>query len=184
MRSANGLAGATVDDTAVDVDNFQCQRLGNDPRYCHAEKKTLFPSRVFKQPMAAVKGVVEAAAKEIGKLNEGRKILQEWLGEGALPVSQDEAQKRADQCFNCPLNRVGLTATSVAAEVVKRHVESKQSENLIVEGEEKLGVCTGCGCYLPLKVHVPKQYLTLNNETKTAIEQAVPDCWQLKENPA
>lgn len=60
--------------------------------------------------------------------------------------------------MNCPHNqpkRFEELFKGVVANWVRMELELKGKLELRVEGEEKLHVCTLCGCWLPLKVHVP-----------------------------
>jgi hypothetical protein len=179
FRAANGYAGADMPTVAAAVGDATCARLNDDPRFC-AQKKTETPARFFKEPVAAIQQAVVRAVAAATRLNEGRKILGEWLGEGAVPVSRDEAGRRADICRGCPANDAGFKPVEAVAEAILRHVESKSSLKLQVPNESELHTCSACWCHLPLKVWVPAEFLKPKPEVETALRGANPNCWQLQ----
>jgi hypothetical protein len=80
-------------------------------------------------------------------------------GFGKSPPPQDVAQARADICTGrlngtpCPNNHRGtFSLTAKAAQIIHAQRQRKLQLELRVDGEESLGVCKTCGCYLPLKV--------------------------------
>lgn len=96
--------------------------------------------------------------KTIRDLASGQRILRDWLGDGAVPVSPDKAQARADTCLACPLNQQGNWLQRLAGAVggfIKEQVELKNEMSLRVNNEEHLFTCAACSCHLALKVWVP-----------------------------
>lgn len=114
-----------------------------------------------------------------------RNIIKDWFGEGAAPVSRQQAQERADKCFQCPFNHhEGNTGKELLPSIVIRRVEAKNKMKLFVENEWKISTCKLCGCYLPLKIHVPiihiRQYTP--QSIIDGISERKPDCWQVSES--
>lgn len=112
---------------------------------------------------------------------EDVKTLAEWLGEGGKAVSSDEAERRASICETCPMNMASLSVFRMAMGAVRKWVESRNQMGLKTSKEGKLGVCRGCGCWLPLKVHVEYVFIKQHQRQEVAdkIRTAKPDCWQL-----
>jgi hypothetical protein len=110
------------------------------------------------------------------------KILNDWLGEGGKPVSQELAESRAKVCVNCPYNtkvKLWEKLKSAAADVVRSHIEIKTGMDIHADGEDELGMCRICSCVLFLKVHVPLKHITDNtdDETLKRFQTLKPDCW-------
>lgn len=92
-RKANQLPRASVQEAAFDLEEFTCNRLGYDPRFCVDAKKKLLPeiTQYLQNRAGHAAGAVRAAAS-------GAEILADWLGDGGEPVSSDKSQARADIC--------------------------------------------------------------------------------------
>jgi len=191
VRKNNGLDRATIDQVREDIDNFQCERLGFDSNWCASKKNFHFsPTKLFKAAATHVHGLVEAAASRSSQVLTGIAIVKDWLGDGAIPVSTELSQSRADKCLHlgkdggaCPFNRPGFKPTEEIAAVIKDQVEKKNEMKLSVEGEESLLTCDLCFCHLPLKVHVPLE--TILNRTPSGMiakfRQQQPLCWLITE---
>ncbi len=170
FRAGNGLARATPKEALHDIEEATCQRLHDDPEYCVKKKKNAVRAAIDHQ-FASAKAAVGV----------GRKILVDWLGDGARPVPINLAQKRADVCIECPENRNGhswlkLTADTVRA--IAEQMNAKSNLKLRVNGEEKLHACAVCYCPLPLKVHVPLATILAQIEDTAAFP---PWCWLVTE---
>lgn len=111
--------------------------------------------------------------------SNGVGILREWLGHGATPVEQELAQSRADVCIECPLNKSGFMPTEAMAAAIKRQVELKSHLKLRVTGEKKLHACESCSCALKLKVWIPIDLITPDEELRARLH---PLCWLLSES--
>lgn len=124
-----------------------------------------------------------SALDEILKTANGARILKDWLGDGAVPVSPFLSASRAKICEGCPQNiekdwwnRV----TDAIATAIKGTLSIKNKAGLTVPNESQLFMCKNCGCALPLKVHVPIAHIAAH--TKPEEYYALPDfCWQRKE---
>jgi hypothetical protein len=89
--------------------------------------------------------------------------LTEWLGAGGVPVPGEEAQRRADICLTCPLNRTDVNlwdkVKGAVAESIRDQLEVKHQMEIYTHNETQLGICEACGCVLKLKVHVPLPHI-------------------------
>lgn len=117
------------------------------------------------------------------QFKDGATILKAWLGDGAVPVSPELAQARANICrfgFNgkpCPHNCLGEWKFSdCAAETIRTWSEFKNRCALAVDGEPELGTCDVCSCALRLKVHVPFRHIYDYTSDQT-FSKFPPYCW-------
>lgn len=174
FRAGNGLERATPKEALKDIDDAQCERLHNDPAHCiDADKKK------------GVRAAIDRRSRSVGHAAVGGRVLIEWLGEGAVPVPIEVAQRRANVCLECPENRDGhslLRLTADAVRAIAEQLNAKEHLKLRVEGEEKLYSCAVCRCALKLKVHVPIG--TILNHTDQDTLNAFPAwCWVTNERP-
>lgn len=194
MRAANQYDRATLPQVKDDVDEFNCQRLGYDPKYVKKKPVTFTPTRLFSP--AHLRETVQAAANRIGELSNGASILFRWLGDGGKPVEPDLSQARADVCLHvasgnpCPHNQPGFSPVERIADIIRQQTEAKNNLKLTVEDEENLHTCALCWCALPLKVHVPLNHI-LSGTPPAMLEKfrrEQPKCWIVTEaeklNPA
>jgi hypothetical protein len=100
-----------------------------------------------------------------------------WLGDGAEIVDPETSQSRADICVRCEFNKPGIALNSVAAEAVKRIIETKNKIGLNVKGEKSLGVCGICSCVLRLMIHEPQDQIR-KQMTESEIKNTPPHCWK------
>lgn len=110
---------------------------------------------------------------------KGGRILKDWFGDGGIPVAQVDAERRAMTCICCKENQPGgwwENAKGRVARAIREQIEMKNQLSLRVQDEESLGTCRVCLCNLPLKVHVPIQYILehTDDETMNAFPAA---CW-------
>src|SRR5688572_9765010 len=112
-------------------------------------------------------------------------VMRSWLGDSLRPVSQEQAQGRANICLECPLNEPGNWIERLAAGiagVAKKFVEIKNQMKLHVDGEEKLFMCRGCRCVLETKVHVPIEHIKAGTSAVTIEKlREGKNCWQIRE---
>lgn len=122
--------------------------------------------------------------KSVRYLANGAEAWIEFLGPGQKPVLPSVAQKRAEVCFKCPLNRPAKgwidTISSAAAKATKAYFHIKDALELKVDGEERLGICNACWCPLKLKVHMPIEHIEEFTEDEV-LADLHKDCWILKE---
>lgn len=112
----------------------------------------------------------------------GSETLVDWIKSGAEAVDPTLAEKRAITCATCPKNESGDLLrwfTKPAAAAIKAAVESRKGMNLSTTMDDKLGVCSACGCELHLKVHLPLERIKtgMSAETMAALDER---CWITK----
>ena len=115
---------------------------------------------------------------QAAKLLNGVEIIQEWLGAGAITVSPEQAQIRANICIACPKNIKGGLISASIAEAVKRQVEIKNKLNLRVAGEKELGRCSACLCESKLKIWLPLRNILPDDSERANFDEK---CWLLTE---
>lgn len=123
----------------------------------------------------------EKSVNPIARLNQGRKILHDWLGAGGVPVPIDNAQIRANTCVDCKYNYKGSWLWNISTSLaIAAQTELKETMKIRIEQESKLGVCEVCGCKLKLKIHVPFQHIYRHTSDEQFAKY--PDwCWQKQE---
>ena len=119
---------------------------------------------------------------QVKNIPNGIQTVVSWLGEGAIPVAQELAQKRTDICNTCPNNVHGNPIIESVAEAIRKTVEIKNDLGLRTAGNKKLGTCSVCACALKLKVHVDIGVIRRSMTTDDLAK--FPDfCWQVTEKP-
>lgn len=143
------------------------------------KKPSNSPSEAPAVAPAKPAGIVET----VQQVSTGARILADWLGEGAVPVSPKVAQARADTCKGCEFNQAGNWLQRFAGAVggfLKEQMELKARMELKVKGETKLKTCAVCSCHLPLLVWTPIE--TLAERTDAATLGKYPaHCWKAQE---
>jgi hypothetical protein len=124
----------------------------------------------------AVKQVVDVAVN-------GERTLQDWLGDGGVPVSRELAESRSAICEDCPQNSKSHWSLFFTAPIAKgfaKLIEIKNEMKLHTPSDAKLGACKACDCCLPVKVWVPLTHIKCNMSKET--EGKLADrCWVTKE---
>lgn len=121
------------------------------------------------------------AVGSVKRVAAGVALLIEWLGNGAKPVEQELADKRAAICASCPKNgQGGITSyfTQPIAEKIRVQMEIRGDLQLRTPNDEKLGVCEACLCPLRLKVWTPIEHVIAHTSDEVKKELA-PQCWIL-----
>lgn len=119
----------------------------------------------FPTPRSPRRGVV-AAAKNV---SAGVGVLIDWLGQGAEPVDQALAEKRAAICAGCPKNQPKdffSYFTELVAKVIHKQIAMRHELELKTAVDEQLQVCDACGCTLKLKVFVPLEHIVSHMSDK------------------
>lgn len=107
------------------------------------------------------------------------RIGVDWWGRGGKPESIEEAQRRANICLQCPNNVQGFPIKESLVGAVRNALALKNRCKLKVENEEKLHVCSVCGCVLKLLVFTPPAVIIKDSETNQELQY--PDfCWKKK----
>lgn len=165
---------------ALELENFTAHVLSKrglaNQYVVGAEKKTVNPEASITQRAI---GAVAALVAEVRKDTNGARSLSEWIGEGAHPVPEDQANARSEVCLKCPMNkgRSGRIKDTVAAAIAE-YSRVKTKIGLHVRDEGALKTCAACDCPLKLKVWVPLKHIL--SHTNVGI---FPDnCWVVKEN--
>lgn len=138
------------------------------------------PNRLAPRSLRRLAEVAGGGAK---RAVSGVGALRDWLGDGAVPVANEQASGRAAICASCPMNAGGDWTsffTEPVAALIRNQLSLRDDLNLTTPDDAKLNVCEACGCPLKLKVHVPLNHITahLSDEVKTKL--AAP-CWILAE---
>lgn len=104
-------------------------------------------------------------------------------GFGRQPPPQEVAQARSDVCTGrlsgvpCAYNHLGgFSLTAKASAIIHAQRQRKLELKLAVDGEAALGICKGCGCYLPLKVWYDSETI-LRHTTDETFSKFPPHCW-------
>jgi len=153
------------------------QRLPKGEYYLTSDEPVPSPSDKKKPSLwSAVKDVAVAVVN-------GETPLQEWLGEGGVPVASEWAEQRASVCVDCPQNtrrHWSLFFTRPVAALFAKTVEERNRLKLSTRHDKDLGACKACGCVLELKVHVPMKHIEAHTK-----EEVWPklweNCWMKKE---
>lgn len=117
--------------------------------------------------------------EELKKTAAGAAILKDWVGAGLEPVSGELANQRAKVCTACPMNIHGswwATATGVVASAIRTQLAFKDSADVWVEDEYKLGTCNICICNLPLKIWCPLDHIKAHT-TEEQVAMFPTPCW-------
>lgn len=123
---------------------------------------------------------------KLRKYAKGFAILIDWLGDGGVPCSKEQAEVRANICRRCPNNVPNFTVASkmaAALKYIREQMGVKQELGLRVTREHELGTCKVCLCHIPLKIFLPSEEIlayTSDQERK----EFPPECWIVKEHKA
>lgn len=118
----------------------------------------------------------------IHQIQNARRILSDWLGDGGNGVPLEQAQRRSDVCRRCAHNYHGAWLWSLAARIAIQSQESLRAAlKRHTEGEAELGVCEQCRCYLKLKIHVPFEHIQ-RHTTYDEFMKLPAFCWQRQEH--
>jgi hypothetical protein len=129
---------------------------------------------------------LRAVAGRSREAKDGVAVLVDWLGQGGVPVMPNVAEARAKVCSDCPLNQKGDLLdffTQAAAGLMRSALGLRETLSFKTSYDSQLNVCSGCGCVLKLKVHVPIQHIEAKMPDGQK-EKLDPRCWVLKEMSA
>lgn len=116
--------------------------------------------------------------ERIAQITNGGSILADWIGHGAVPVSKELAQKRADICLKCPLNTTDWPVLESVADAIRQQVGLKNHLMLRVRGERDLHFCAACHCVNRLKIWLPLERIKPEPDER---EKFHKNCWLLNE---
>lgn len=119
----------------------------------------------------------------------GAMLLTDWLGHGGVPVSQEQAEVRALACISgqdgrpCDHNKEAdwwERIKNKIATTIKKQLLVRDTLGLSVSVDEKLNMCSACGCCLRLKVWTPIAHVKQHTPAEKITELPI-FCWQRKE---
>lgn len=119
----------------------------------------------------------------LGKLAAGGRTLIKWIASGEEAVPQELANARAAVCAVCPLNEPGTMAdffTEKISQAIAFALKQRKDWNLSTPLDDKLNVCTACWCPLPLKMHVPIDFI-MRELPEDVKPDLAADCWMRSE---
>lgn len=130
-------------------------------------------------PLGTIRAGFAAAVAAVERVSAGVAVALEWLGEGLKPVSAELATKRAAVCAGCPANEPkDLTSffTVPAAALIRQQIEIKNDMKCVTPYDDKLGICTACGCPMKTKVWTPLEHIS-KRLLPASREKLLPVCW-------
>lgn len=120
-------------------------------------------------------------ALHVSDIVRGTKVLVHFKATGSKLVSQEHANRRAEECANCKKNVdyrkpcAGLCAELV--ELVKSIIGEVSTPY-----DSQLKACGICACSNAAQVHIPANVLASGVNDRMMEEfRAMPDCWKWKE---
>lgn len=119
-------------------------------------------------------------------LPEAKAILDDWIGDGAVPVSRIQANTRASTCIECPKHHkepwwnLEAKARDVVAIEIRRQIEFKNRLDLTLDREEEVSTCRACWCCMRLKCWTPLEHILAHLPAKTLTEFP-SNCWIVAE---
>lgn len=113
---------------------------------------------------------------------QGTAVGLEWLGQGAVPVSQELADKRAATCVVCPKHGEGAWYVTAPAELIRKAIEAWKSltgsdfQFQTAQGDN-LKSCGVCHCLMRLKCFVPLEHILSKTPPEIMAEFPPTNCW-------
>jgi hypothetical protein len=125
-------------------------------------------------------------ANRVAAVAAGAKTIYEWIAskEGAVP--RELADKRAETCIRCPLNKKGEWShffELASAQAVMAAMKQRADWNLTTPFDAQLGICDGCNCVNALSVHCPIG-IKLKHIPQEAFDDLDAGCWVRSEKAA
>lgn len=118
--------------------------------------------------------------RKLENLATGAAILAEWLGAGGEPVSQQEAEARAEVCRYCDQNHQAQwweKAVTLAAVQIRQIIEVKNKLKVRTSNDQFLGNCQVCNCCNLLSVHAPIEFIA-QHTTPEQLARFPKSCWK------
>lgn len=120
----------------------------------------------------------------------GAKVLKDWWGSTLSPVAQRQADHRSLSCVignngeKCPRNKEPRWwerhAKHPVAQAIKSQMEIKHKMKMETPLDDKLDLCSACGCELTTKIWVNIEHIKAHTSDETISK--MPDfCWIIKE---
>lgn len=136
------------------VEDYICQRL--PPGFCKGGPKTPLV------PLLSVPRIRDATHAFTYKALRHPDTLM---------VSQDEADRRAKTCANCPAHTHGICVTCAGNDFQDTLLSLKRAGRTTAY-DSVLDICTICGCLVRARVHISKALLDL-----TPAHDFPANCW-------
>ena len=117
---------------------------------------------------------------EIKTTAKGAEILADWLGSGMEPVPSPLAHARAETCVGCPFNvqpKWWERTKNAIADAIKSQLEVREKTPCRTRHDDKLAMCSRCGCCLQLKVWVPIDVIKSHTDISNLVGYPA-FCWQ------
>lgn len=124
-------------------------------------------------------GVVKAQLKNT---KAGIGLYVDWFGHGGMPVSQEEATRRAGICLGCPKlvegNFMQRWNRAVAYEIMTILGAIKDLSLSTVHDHQldKRGICDVCDCPMRAKIWSPLDVIKRHIRME-ALQKLWPQCW-------
>lgn len=126
----------------------------------------------------------QSPLQRLGAVAGGAKTLVNWIASGAEAVPVELAERRAAICADCPKNDKGDWTRFFSvptSNAIRAALEARKGMNLSTSLDDRLNVCTACGCPLKLKIHMPLERILKETDAQT-IAAFDPRCWITKTN--
>jgi hypothetical protein len=169
---------ATVE---VELDNFTCALLRNDPKWCDGPPALSFPKPLPARPRPVVaRGNAAVGNKPnfLANTSAGIKLWLEFFGSGK-PETKEVAEKRASVCVTCPQNVKGNILerfNAAAGREILAIFNALNDLDLHTSQDKELYVCHLCSCPLRSKVFAPLEMVKKHMVKETM--DSLPDfCW-------
>lgn len=145
----------------------------------------------FEDYLCRSEGLLGSVCCEVPKVLPHQVATLEWnhierfvktiwqLGRGGATslVTEQEAEERAAICAACPLNVSFHVPCRGCRGLIKRAAEVIGARTTSLDN--KLEVCSACGCELKLKVHISNEVLDKAEGRK--MPEYAKGCWRLKQ---
>ncbi len=160
-----------LDAISNDVDSYNAQRMVAGGYFGFVDLEGSPPTYVGGMSRSGP-GVVAAAVS-------GLAVYRELFSNQSVPVARDEAERRAEVCVKCPLNRVGSLRDwfiETTAKGITDLFGIMKDLDLTTSVDAKLGTCVACRCPTRAKVFVSMD--TINRHMKPEVRAKLdPSCW-------
>jgi hypothetical protein len=171
---------------ANELERFTRQRLGLPPE----EAPPPFQPGRSRATLPRLAGAVAAAGVKFRQLGAGAETLVDFVKSKEEAVPKEQAEARASVCARgndgkkCPKNGEGDWSawfTQPVSAAIRKRLEQRRGMDLSTSLDAELGVCTACGCPLPLKIHFPLEYV-MKHIPNESWNELWSGCWIRKEN--
>lgn len=111
----------------------------------------------------------------------GTRVIASFKLAGSPLVAQEEAERRAGICINCPRNVDYAKPCSGICQELLDLVKSVVG-GAATKYDSMLKACDICGCSNAAQVHVPAEFLAKGVTDEMMVQfRTIPNCWKWKE---